>query len=88
MENTENKKMKVNGDYLTVVEMAGILGISTNTTKHRIHELGIKPLARDALYPISVLETLRNTPPKGRPKKTENKPAPGKKPPAKKKKAP
>jgi predicted ArsR family transcriptional regulator len=62
--------MIVNGkEFLTVKEMAQELGISTNTAKHRIFQLGIKPVATDALYEISALEAIRNVPGKGRPPK-------------------
>jgi hypothetical protein len=61
--------MKVKqGEYLTIQDMAKELKESTNTINKRIFRLGIKPLTRDALYPASVLEILKNTPGKGRPK--------------------
>jgi predicted ArsR family transcriptional regulator len=56
-------------EFLTVKEMADELGISPNTTKHRIFQLGIKPISTDALYPKDALEAIRNVPGKGRPRK-------------------
>jgi hypothetical protein len=80
--NTDINTMKVTGgEYLTVQEMSNILGESTNTLKKRLFRLGIKPLAKDALYPSSALDAIRDVT-MGRPKK-EGKPAPDKKPPAK-----
>jgi predicted ArsR family transcriptional regulator len=62
--------MVVNGkEFLTVKEMAEKLGISPNTAKHRIFQLGIKPVSTDALYEVSTLEAIRNVPGRGRPKK-------------------
>jgi hypothetical protein len=57
------------GEYITVADMARELKESTETIKKRILRLGIKPLSRDALYEKSVLDILKKTPPKGRPKK-------------------
>jgi hypothetical protein len=87
MENADHKSMVVKqGEYLTIQEIAKELTEATDTIKKRLFRLGIKPLSRDALYPISVLETLRNTPPKGRPKKPEAEAAKQAKKPAKSKK--
>ena len=76
--------MKVTGgDYFTLQEIAGILGEPANTIKKRILRLGIKAIAKDALYPLSALNAIRDVK-MGRPKKApENKPAPDKKPPSK-----
>ena len=64
----DNEYMKVTGgEYLTVQEMSGILGESTNTITKRLFRLGIKPIAKDALYPISALDAIKNTV-MGRPK--------------------
>jgi predicted ArsR family transcriptional regulator len=63
-----------NKEYFTVKEMAVKIGITTNTAKHRIFELGLKPVSKDALYDSSVLEILRNVPNRGRPKKTPPEP--------------
>jgi hypothetical protein len=66
--NTDYKTMKVTGgEYLTVQEMSCILGESTNTINKRLFRLGIKPLAKDALYPISALDAIRDVT-MGRPK--------------------
>jgi predicted ArsR family transcriptional regulator len=67
-----NREMVINGkEFLTVKEMANELGISPNTTKHRIFQLGIKPVSTDALYDKSTLEAIRNVPGKGRPPKAK-----------------
>jgi hypothetical protein len=72
---TDIKTMKVTGgEYFTVQDMSGILGESTNTINKRLFRLGIKPIAKDALYPSSALDAIRDVT-MGRPKKpeTENK---------------
>jgi len=53
----------------TAKEIADILGINLKAAKLRIFREGIKPLTKDALYDKSVLEILKNTPSRGRPKK-------------------
>ena len=55
----------------TAKEMADILGINLKAAKLRIFREGIKPITKDALYDKAVLEILRNTPSRGRPKKPE-----------------
>jgi predicted ArsR family transcriptional regulator len=66
--------MIVNGkEFLTVREMAEKLGISPNTAKHRIFQLGIKPVSTDALYEVSALEAIRDVPGRGRPPKKADK---------------
>ena len=59
--------MKMEG--YTVKEMADILGINLKAAELRIFRAGIKPITKDAIYDKSVLEILKNTPGKGRPKK-------------------
>jgi transposase len=54
----------------TITEIAGKLDISYITAKQRLLRAGIKPITKDALYSMDVLEILRKTPGKGRPKKT------------------
>jgi len=71
----------------TAKEIAGFLGINLKAAKLRIFRAGIKPITKDALYDKSVLDILKNTPGKGRPKKLDTadkgksakKPAKGKK---------
>jgi len=66
---TDNNTMKVTGgEYFTVQEMSSILGESTNTINKRLFRLGIKPIAKDALYPVSALDAIRDVT-MGRPKK-------------------
>jgi len=66
---TDNMRMKLNGEYLTIIEMAEKLEITYITAKQRLLRAGIKPIAKDAIYEKSVLEVIRNVPSKGRPKK-------------------
>ena len=62
--------MRINGvQFFTVSEMEKELNISRNTIKHRIFELGISPVSKDALYTEKDFESIRNVPGKGRPKK-------------------
>ena len=68
----------------TITEIAEKLDISYITAKQRLLRAGIKPITKDALYDKSVLDILKNTPGKGRPKKaaadkSAKKPAKGKK---------
>ena len=77
----------MNMEGYSAKEIADILGIKLKAAKLRIFREGIKPITKDALYDKSVLEILRNTPGRGRPKKdvapepveTKTKPKPGKK---------
>jgi hypothetical protein len=62
----------------TAKEIADILGINLKAAKLRIFREGIKPITKDALYDKSVLEILKNTPGKGRPKKAVPEPEPTK----------
>jgi hypothetical protein len=73
--------MQLAGDFFTVRDMAEKLGRNTGAVKMQLLRLGIKPIARDALYEKSALEAIRNVPGKGRPKKQ---PEPEHKPRAKK----
>jgi hypothetical protein len=66
---TDNKMMKLSGEYLTIPEIADELEITYLTAKQRLLRAGIKPVAKDAIFPRSVLEAIRNVPGKGRPKK-------------------
>jgi hypothetical protein len=87
MKIAENKNMKVTGgEYITVADMVSALEVPTETIKKRLFYLGIKPLSRDALYPVSVLDALKNMRPKGRPKKLEAEAAKPARKPAKAKK--
>jgi len=63
--------MKVNGqEYITIKEISKLLGVPSNTIKQRLYQKNIKPVSKDALYSLSVLETIRS-PIMGRPKKTK-----------------
>jgi hypothetical protein len=67
--------MKLNGEYLTIFDIAKELEITYLTAKQRLLRSGIKPVAKDAIYPRSALEAIRNVPGKGRPRKAPEKPA-------------
>ena len=66
----------------TLTEMANKLGIPQRTVERRIQRAGIKPISREALYPLGTFEKIRNVPGKGRPPKAKPEPEPAK--PAKK----
>jgi len=66
---TDNETMKVTGgEYFTVQDMAKFLGIAPKVINQRLFRLGIKPLAKDALYPKSALDAISDVK-MGRPKK-------------------
>ena len=54
---------------LTATEMVEALGLKLKTVKKRLETAGIKPLTKEAIYPESALDTIRNVPGKGRPPK-------------------
>jgi hypothetical protein len=58
--------MKAEG--YTAKEMAEILNITYENVRKRIEKAGIKPLTKEAIYPESALEAIRNVPRRGRPK--------------------
>jgi hypothetical protein len=61
----------------TLTEIASALGISIAATEKRLQTQKIKPITREALYPVGTIERVRNVPGKGRPPKA--KPTPDKK---------
>ena len=72
---TDNETMNVKGgQYFTVQDMAKSLDVTPKVVNMRLFRLGIKPIAKDALYPASALDAIRDVI-MGRPKKTA---APGK----------
>ena len=86
MEKTDNKGMKIKGgEYFTVQNMAECLNVSPKVVNMRLFRLGIKPIAKDALYPASALDAIRDVT-MGRPKKPEADKGKGAKKPAKGKK--
>lgn len=58
---------------MTIPEIAKELGLSYLTAKQRLLRADIKPVAKDAIYPRSVLDAIRVVKPIGRPKKTQEK---------------
>jgi len=68
---TENKPMKVTGgEYLTVQDMSKRLGVTLKVVNMRLFRLGIKPISKDALYPISALDAIGDIKMGRPPKKT------------------
>jgi DNA-directed RNA polymerase specialized sigma24 family protein len=59
----------MNVEGYTIKEMAGILTINADTVKQRLSVARIKPAIREAVYPKSALEAIRNASGRGRPKK-------------------
>jgi hypothetical protein len=55
----------------TIREMATELDIPPNTVKQRVFQAGIKPITREAIYPMDTLDRIRNAP-MGRPPKTKD----------------
>jgi len=53
---------------ITISEMAKELGIKRNAVLQRLYVAGIKPITKEAIYPESALEAIRNVPGRGRPK--------------------
>jgi DNA-directed RNA polymerase specialized sigma24 family protein len=58
-------------DGYTITEMAGILGIAPNTVMQRLYVAKIKPVTKEAIYEKTALDTIRNVPGKGRPRKAK-----------------
>jgi len=60
---------------LTAREIAEMLGISYDNVRKRIEKAGIKPITKDAIYPLDTPDKIKDTPPpgwkKGRPRKSE-----------------
>jgi hypothetical protein len=55
-EKTDNKTVKVTGgEYFTAQDMAKCLSVTPKVINMRLFRLGIKPIAKDALYPASAL---------------------------------
>jgi len=57
---------------ITIGTMAEELKIEKNAVLQRLFVAKIKPLTKEAIYPESALEAIRNVPGKGRPKKAAN----------------
>ena len=53
----------------TISEMADELKISPDSVLKRLQRKNIKPINREVLYALSALESIRNFPSPGRPKK-------------------
>ena len=58
---------------MTITEMAEKLGVPQRTVERRIQRAGIKPITREALYPLGTLEKIKDAKP-GRPAKTNPEP--------------
>ena len=70
---TDNDAM--NG--LTIDEMCEKLNLPFKTVEARIQRAGIKPISRQAVYPVGTLEKIRDVK-MGRPPKTKPEPVKGK----------
>jgi hypothetical protein len=66
---SDNADMKVEG--YTITELSKTLNITSVTVRQRLHIAGIKPLTKEAIYPKSALEAIRNVPGRGRPPKAK-----------------
>jgi hypothetical protein len=56
-------------DGYTIKELADMLKIRPAAVKMRLKNAGITPFTREAVYPKSAYEAIRNVPGKGRPAK-------------------
>jgi hypothetical protein len=66
------KAMIINGkEFLTIREMADRLHKEYFAVKQSLFRAGIKPVSTESLYEPSAFEIVKNSPPPGRPKKTE-----------------
>jgi beta-lactam-binding protein with PASTA domain len=59
---------------MTASEMAEKSGLKIKTVKKRLEAAGIKPITKEAVYDNSAYYIILNAPPRGRPKKTAEKP--------------
>jgi hypothetical protein len=70
---SDNPNMKADG--YTAKELAELLGITYDNVRKRIEKAGIKPITKNAIYPESTLEAIRNArpgrPPKAKPEAAE-----------------
>ena len=58
--------MIINGkEFFTVVEMAELLSKKKTAVRQLLHNKGIKPVSKDALYAKEAYETLKEIPPWG-----------------------
>jgi predicted ArsR family transcriptional regulator len=64
--------MKKIMEGLTAKEIAEILGISYDNVRKRIEKAKIKPVTKDAIYPLDTPEKIRKVLPVGRPKKEKD----------------
>jgi hypothetical protein len=65
-------EMIINGEeFLTVRDMADRLNKNTDAVKKLLHNAGLKPISRDALYPIEAYNAIKDAPPPGRPRTVE-----------------
>jgi hypothetical protein len=56
-------------DGYTIKELADMLKIRPAAVKMRLKNAGITPITREAVYPKSAYDAIRNVPSKGRPAK-------------------
>jgi hypothetical protein len=53
----------------TLSEMARVLGVPQRTIERRVQRSGIKPLTREAVYPLETLDIIREKNKVGKPPK-------------------
>jgi hypothetical protein len=63
----DNKNVKIDG--YSISELSVVLGLPYRTVQKRLERAGIEPITTGAIYPKSALETIKDSPGKGRPKK-------------------
>ena len=56
---------------MTIQEVADALGLTYFAARQRIVRAGIKPISKEALYPLNTLELVKDSPGKGRPHKAK-----------------
>jgi len=62
--------MFINGkEFLTVRDMAKREEKTSDSIKKLLHRYNLRPISKDALYPIESYEIIKKAPPPGRPKK-------------------
>jgi hypothetical protein len=66
---SENKCMRIEG--MTISDLAKEAGVSYDTAHKRLERAGIKPIIKEAIYPMSALEVVKNAPGRGRPPKAK-----------------
>jgi hypothetical protein len=64
--------MDMKAEGYTAKELAGLLDISYENVRKRLEKAKITPITKEAIYPYSALEAIRNVGPVGRPSKAKS----------------